>query len=262
MKRSSHLTLAIVLLSALTLALAQETPAPKESASKKPAAAHHEAHDVDPLALKVFYAVAQPIQQAHTFAFTALISEEQPTTNGQVVTEFHSVECVVQRPDKLHLTFRRNSRAVQFFADAQHVTLFAPDAKLYAVLPTNASTIDAALADLNRKNVDIPIAPFLRSDLYDAAAKSALTAYVIGRVTIFDQEVHQLAFSEPDADYQLWVTGGASPRFVRAEIVNKQLPGKPRTILQFLDWKIDPQVTAEEFTFHKPAGASQISFRP
>ena len=55
------------------------------------------------------------------------------------------------------------------------------------------------------------------------------------------------------------MTGGDAPRFVRAEVVNKKLEGKPRTIIQFLDWNLNPSVDAGDFTFNKPEDAKQIS---
>ena len=85
---------------------------------------------------------------------------------------------------------------------------------------------------------------------------------MIGRVKVYDKDVHQLAFTAPDADFQIWVTGGEAPRFVRSEVVNKKLEGKPRTIIQFLDWNLSPTVSADEFTFTKPADAVQISVLP
>jgi hypothetical protein len=40
--------------------------------------------------------------------------------------------------------------------------------------------------------------------------------------------------------------------------VNKKLEGKPRTIVQFLDWNLSPTVSADEFAFTKPADAQRI----
>jgi hypothetical protein len=115
------------------------------------------------------------------------------------------------------------------------------------------STIDAIVADAAGKNIDMPLAPFLRTYLYDRTAKVVNTAYVIGRVKVFDQDVHQLAFTSPDADWQMWVTGARShPLFV--EVVNKNLEGKPRTTIQFLDWDLNPNLGADEFTFHQTSG--------
>lgn len=214
--------------------------------------------DVDPLALQVLRAVAEPLQQAQQFSLKALISEEQLATDGQIVTFFHAVDVTVQRPDKIHLIFRGRGQQVDLYGAGGVATLYTRDSKFYAQISTKGS-IDEVVKAAEAKNIDMPIGPFLRSDFYDIVATHVTAGYVIGRVKIFDQDVHQLAFTSPDADFQLWVTGGESPRFVRAEIVNKALEGKPRTIIQFLDWNLSPSVDASDFTFNKPEGATQIS---
>jgi len=216
-----------------------------------------ETKDIDPLALDVLKAATQPIEQAQTFSFKALISEEQLATNGQVVTFFHTTEIRVQRPDKVHLIFQGRGERVDFYGTSGLITMYSPATKLYATMPAKA-TIDDNLADITAKGIDMPVGPFLSSRLYELASKNLITGYVIGRVKIYDQEVHQLAFAAPDVDWQLWVTGGESPRIVRAESVNKKLEGKPRTIVQFLDWDLSPSIPTDEFTFTKPADAHQI----
>jgi hypothetical protein len=216
-----------------------------------------ETKDVDPLALDVLRAVTQPIEQAKALSFKALVSEEELATNGQIVTFFHTVSVTLQRPDKIHLTFQGRGHRVEFYGSDGKITMYAPDVNLYTTMATK-STIDATLDDMNAKGADIPIGPFLRDDGYKRAAANVITGYVIGRVKLFDQDVHQLAFTAPDADWQIWVTGGENPRIIRVEIVNKKLEGKPRTNIQFLDWDLNPSIAADEFTFTKPADAQQI----
>jgi hypothetical protein len=48
--------------------------------------------DVDPLALDVLRAVAEPVEKAQSFSFKALVGEEELATDGQIVTFFHSVD--------------------------------------------------------------------------------------------------------------------------------------------------------------------------
>jgi hypothetical protein len=240
----------LLLLSALALCcFAQDKPGAKSKAT--------EAKDVDPLALDVLKAVTQPIEQAQTFSFKALVNEEQLATNGQIVTFFHMSEITVQRPDKAHLIFRGAGERVDFYGTNGSITMYAPDTKLYTTIPAKA-TIDDNLADITAQGIDMPVGPFLSSHLYELATKNLITGYVIGRVKIYDQDVHQLAFTSPDVDWQLWVTGGESPRIVRAESVNKELEGKPRTIVQFLDWNLNPTISPNEFTPAKPADAQRI----
>jgi hypothetical protein len=216
-----------------------------------------ETKDVDPLALDVLKAVTQPIEQAQAFSFKALISEEQLATNGQIVTFFHTTEITVQRPDKTHLIFKGRGERVDFYGTNGSITMYSPDAKLYATVPAKA-TIDENLVDISAKGIEMPVGPFLSSHFYELVSKNLITGYVIGRVKIYEQDVHHLAFTSPDVDWQLWVTGGETPRIVRAESVNKKLEGKPRTIVQFLDWNLNPTIAPDEFTFAKPADAQQI----
>ena len=217
--------------------------------------------DVDPLAMRVLKAVSDPLQQAQTFSFTALVGEEDLASNGQIITSFHAIQVTVQRPDKIHVVFKGSGQRVDYYNSGGSAFLYAPDAKLYVTLPGKGS-IDASLDALRARDIDVPIGPFLRSNFYALAEKAVNTAYVIGRVKIFDQDVHQLAFSSEDADYQIWVTGGDAPRFVRSEIVNKNIEGNPRTTIQFLDWDLSPTVSADDFTFTKPADAHEIEFIP
>jgi hypothetical protein len=216
-----------------------------------------ETKDVDPLALDVLKAATKPIEQSQAFSFRALVSEEQLATNGQIVTFFHTTEITVQRPDKTHLIFKGRGERVDFYGTKGSITMYAPDANLYATVPAKA-TIDENFADITAKGIDMPVGPFLCSNLYEMTSENLITGYVIGRAKIYDQDVHQLAFTSPDVDWQLWVTGGESPRIVRAESVNKRLEGKPRTIVQFLDWNLSPTIAPDEFTFTKPADAHQI----
>jgi hypothetical protein len=247
--------LAFLMLSFLTPYLPAQEKQPKKQTTPV------QTKDVDPLALDVLHAVATPLEQAQAFSFKALVSEEELGTNGQILTFFRSVDVTVQRPDKVHMVYRGKGERVDFYGVNSSITMYAPDPKLYTTIPAK-STIDANLTDLYTKGVDMPIGFFLRSNLYDLAAKAVTTGYVIGRVKIFDQDVHQLAFTAPDADSQIWVTGGETPRFVRVETVNKQLEGKPRTIIQFLDWTLNPTFPADEFTFTKPADAHEIEMQP
>ena len=238
--------------------LAGSLPAQEKQATQAESA---QAKDVDPLALDVLRAVAEPVEKAQAFTFKALISEEEVASNGQIVTFFHTTTVTVQRPDKIHLVFEGRGQRVDFFTANGKTIMYAPDASLYTTV-SSKGTIDEIVKDLDARDVDVPIAPFLRSDFYDLAAKMVTTGYVIGRVRLFDQDVHQLAFSSEDADWQLWVTGGEKPRFVRAEVVNKNLEGQPRTIIQFLDWDLNPTLSPTEFTFTKSADAREINMLP
>ena len=215
------------------------------------------AKDIDPLALQVLKAATEPIRQAQSYSFRALVSREQTGTNGQVITLFHFSEVTVQRPDKLHVEFHGRGKEVQLFYSAGESVLYTPEAKLYTSI-SSPKTIDATLDALEKRDIFIPIRNFLESDPYQSLTDDLLTGYVIGQVMLFDQPVHQLAFTEPDAEWQVWVVGGEKPLIRRLQVIDKNKPGQPRIIVDFLDWNLNATPSSDLFTFTKPSDAKEI----
>ena len=226
---------------------AQQPGTPESSAAK----------DIDPLSLQVLKAATDPLKGAKTFSFRALVSRETLGSNGQIVTLFHLSEVTVQRPDKLRLNFHGRGKDVQLYYNAGNAVLYTPEEKLFALVPA-AKTIDATLETLEKKNVFLPIRNFLSSDPYQSLSDDLMTGYVVGQVMLFDEPVYQLAFTEPDAEWQLWVIGGEHPRVRRLQVVDKSKPGHPRMVVDFLDWNLQAQPSADLFTFAKPSDAKQI----
>jgi hypothetical protein len=213
--------------------------------------------DIDPLALQVLKAATDPIRESHSYSFRVLVSREHLGTNGQVITLFHFSDVTVQRPDKLYVDFRGQGKRVELFYNAGQSVLYTPDEKLYTQL-SSPSTIDATLDALEKRDVFIPIRNFLQSDPYQSLTDGLLTGYVIGKVMLFDQVVHQLAFTEKGAEWQLWVIGGDQPRVRRLQVIDKTKPEHPRVIVDFLDWDLNASPSADLFTFKKPDDAKEI----
>lgn len=234
----------LFLVSVCALARAQQPDAAKEK-------------DIDPLALQVLQKAMEPIHQATSYSFRVLVSHEQLGTNGQVVTLFNTTEATVQKPDRLHIDFRRSGKEVELFFDGGDVVLYSPAAKLYTSIKA-PKTIEATLDSLDQKAIFIPIRNFLDPDPYKSLADDVQTAYILGRVEILDQTVHQLAFTEPGAEWQLWVVGGDQPRILRLQVIDTSTPYKGRTTVQFLDWNFNPGVNPATFTFAKPSDAAEI----
>lgn len=213
--------------------------------------------DIDPLALKVLKAATDPLREAKSFSFRALVSREDVGTNGQVITLFNLSDVTLQRPDKLHVDYRGRGKKVQLFYNAGQFVLYTPEEKLYTSISCS-KTVDSALEDLDKRNVFIPIRNFLGSDPYQSLTDNLVTAYVIGQVMLFDEPVHQLAFTEPKAEWQLWVVGGDRPRIRRLQVIDKTNPWHPRITVDFLDWDLNAAPSPDLFTFNKPPDAKEI----
>lgn len=246
----SCFTIVVLILTGGATSLGQE-PAEK---SAKPSAATTK--DIDPLALQVLKAATDRIHNAKAYSFHVTISRENLGTNGQVITQFSSSEFTVAQPNKLHVDFRGRGTEVQLVYNAGQTTLFTPESKLYTSFQ-GAATIDGALGNLEKRDIFLPTANFLQSDPYKSLTRDLIEAYVIGRAEIGGETVHQLAFTEPHAEWQLWVTGGPEPTIKRLEVINKAESYRPRTVVEFSNWNFSASPDPALFTFNS-AGATQI----
>jgi hypothetical protein len=227
------------------------------SQTQNPSSSPQTSNDIDPLALKVLKAATEPIREAKGFSFRALVSMEHLGSNGQIITLFHLSEITMLRPDKLRVSFHGRGKEVELFYNAGQSVLYSPEAKLYTTIPSY-KTIDVTLNELQKKDVFIPVSNFLHSDPYQSLTKGLKSGYVIGKVMLFDQPVHHLAFTSADADWQLWVIGGDKPLVRRLEVVDKRTPEHPRVVVDFLDWDLNANPRNDLFTFQTPADAKEI----
>jgi len=244
-----------MLLCGSMLLIAQTPPA-----REKPAKAADQKTDIDPLALKVLKAVTDPIRDAKTYSFRTRQMRENLGTNGQIITYFTNSEVTVSRPDKLHVTFKgRGGQEAELFYNAGTAVLYSPGPKLYARI-TTAKTLDGVLDELEKRNIYLPVKNFLESDPYAALAPDLKTGYVIGKVDVFGKPVHQLAFTEDKAEWQLWTTGEPNPRIRMLQVIDKGRTHQPRVVVEFTDWNLNATAKPDMFTFKAPAGAREIEF--
>ncbi len=217
--------------------------------------------DLDPDALSVLKATVGSIASAKTYSFKVLVSRDREATNNQLITYFNYDTVTVSRPDKLRIDIDGEHNDVQFFFNGSKATLFEPEHKLY-VSQAAPDSIDGMLQNLEKRGVSFPMSDLLASNPYDALVKGLQTAYVIGRVNIDQKTFTHLVFTEPSADWQLWVEPGDKPVPRALVIIYKKVPGSPRITMDFKDWNLNAEAPADMFEFAKPNDAHEIQFLP
>jgi hypothetical protein len=214
--------------------------------------------DLDPLALQALKTATEPIKDAKAFSFRILTSRDLVGTNDQIITQFSVSEITVQRPNKLHITFRGRGEPVELFYDGTGKTvLYSPSVKLYTTIATS-TTIDGMLSAAEQRGMFIAVRNLLESDPYKSLTDDLTTAYIVGKTSLFDQEVHHLAFTEAGAEWQMWILSGDKPTVRRLEVINQEDPHHPRVVVDFMDWNFNASPSADMFTFNKPSDAREI----
>ena len=105
-----------------------------------------------------------------------------------------------------------------------------------------------------------PFADVLWSDVYARLTKDLATALYVGQSTVGGVQTDHLAFTAGELDWEIWI--GARDRLPRLMIgAYRNLPRSPTFLVEFMDWKLNPPVTAATFTPAIPPGATKIEFK-
>jgi len=216
---------------------------------------------VEPRVLTALKLMSDQLRAASSYSFTVHVMEEEPATNGQMLDFFKVIHVEVKRPDKLRLTQKSDGTETTIWYDGKNVTLMPASQQFYASLPA-APTLNGTLPVLrDHLEVNQFVRTFLSDDPYAEFTDGLSTGNEVGFVDVRDQKVLQIAFTEPDASWQLWLSGPKPMLPSRLAVIYKTAPDAPRAALEFSDWNLNAGIPDQTFVFTKPAGAKQVDFK-
>ena len=228
--------------------------------AKQPAVTTGTSPELEPVAMQALKTMSNQLQAARSFTFTARIMREEPATNGQMLDFFKHINVEIERPNKMRLEVKSDTSDVDLWFDGKNLTMMPAREKMYTTLPATG-TIDNAIAALkSQTQAHLPLLPFLESDPYKTLADGLQSANEVGIVNVDGEQLLHLAFREPDADWQLWVTGPNPVLPHRLAIIYKNIEGQPRVNVEFTNWKMNPQIPKQTFLFTKPQGAVSVGW--
>jgi hypothetical protein len=183
------------------------------------------------------------------------------SVNGQLLDFFGESTVLLSRPNKVHVKTEGDRFGASLWYDGKTMTIYTDKSPFYA--QTDAPpAIDAAIQMLmERFQLSLPSAGFLFQDPYARMMDGVKTAFDAGVSPVDGVSCRHLAFSEAEADWQVWIEEGAKPLPRRIAVTYKKLPGAPRIVAALSDWNLAPEPPASEFTFVAPPGAKKVDWK-
>lgn len=216
---------------------------------------------IEPQALDVLKQVSALIAGARSFTFRAASAREELATTGQAITFFSRLEIAVKRPNHLRVDVGGDVDNYSLWFDGLRVALASPAKNVYSTVPYSGN-IDGLLSILaKRYNVYVPVTVLLSSNLYAVLSDGLLTGFEVGQVFQGGEVVRQLAFTEQNVDWQVWVQMGGRPLPKRLALTYKAQKGAPREWYEFRDWNLAADVPPERFIFTPEPGAAKIAIK-
>lgn len=236
-----------------------QTPAPKAPAP--PEATPVPPQPLEPEALARLKAMSDLLKGASSFTFKATTDREQPSTNGQMLDFFNVSQIAVTRPNQVRLDTKGGLQDASLWYDGKTVTIYSTKSSFYAQAPAPASIDEMVLMLMDRFQMPLPTAGFVLKDPYAKMTEGVKTAFDAGEAVIDGVACRHLAFSEEEADWQVWVENGAKPLPHRIAVTYKNTPGAPRVVTTLSDWNLAPKISAGDYTFKAPAGATKVDWK-
>ncbi|HTO88981.1 MAG TPA: DUF2092 domain-containing protein [Thermoanaerobaculia bacterium] len=216
---------------------------------------------LEPEALAQLKAMSDLLKDTARFTFKATADREQPSVNGPMLDFFSVSQVAVSRPNQLRVETKGDLHAASLWYDGKMVTIYSLKSSFYGQTAAPATIDETVLMLMDRFQMPLPAAGFLLKDPYSKMMEGVKTAFDAGDAEIDGVACRHLAFSEEDADWQVWVEKGAKPLPRRIAVTYKKIQGAPRVVSTLSDWNLSPKIAAGEFTFSPPAGAKKVDWK-
>jgi hypothetical protein len=243
MMKNRLLTISVILLISTPQAWAQETV-------------------IDPSAVNMLQRMTDYLSNLSAFTVHTQNTLEHVIETGQRIDEDLSVSMTLNRPDKLHAKRLGGLIKQTFYYDGKSLTIYNQNENVYATSPA-PGTIEEML-DYARETLGLilPASDLAYRNMYSILMQDVTSAMVVGKAVINDQTCNHLAFSRPDADFQIWVTAEERPLPCKYVVTDKSDPVLISTTSIFSNWNFKPSITDSSFTHVPSKGVEEVNFLP
>jgi hypothetical protein len=247
---------ALLAVAGLATAQAQQQPA-APAASKPDLGAKVE---IDPAALALVKAMSDRLAAAKSMSFTAITTYESPDRTGEPLAYTTLSQVTMQRPNKLKVITLGDGPRTEFYYDGKTVQAYEPATNIVATVEAPDTTDAMLRAAFEYAAIYFPFTDLIVSDPLAVITENLRIAFVVGKsIVVGGVPTDIVVLVGKYAHVQLWIgSEDKLPRMARAIFLGD--PSHYRHTVQLSDWKLDPPLAPDTFTWTAPAGATRVPF--
>jgi hypothetical protein len=202
------------------------------------------------------------LAETEALSVNADIDFEIVTRNGEKLQFSSFATAIVQRPDQFHIQRQGMVANADLIFDGETLTVYGNRNNVYTQRDVPGTIDDAIRAFELETGIPAPGGDLLFADPYAVLSTGVESSTYMGTAYVNGIECHHLAFREDDVDWQLWVQVGDQPLPMKYVITSKWITAAPQYEIRLRDWNTNPQITAQQFTFSAPEGATRLEDLP
>jgi len=167
----------------------------------------------------------------------------------------------VQRPDRMAVDSISDDNHQRIVYDGESFTTIDLPRNLYGTVPMRG-TIDEVLDKLATDyGMTLPMEDILYKDIYERLSARITGGQYLGEETVAGVKCDHVAFTQDDADWEIWIQQGDTP-IPRMIVINyKDMAGEPRYMMMVTKWDTAP-IPESAFELKLPEGATKIDLMP
>ena len=208
---------------------------------------------IEPRAERILKAAIGHLTAAKSYMVRGELSNEMQVAGGQRIEYSSTLQAAVRRPDRVWTRVEGQLRQASNWYDGKTFTHLEMGTNAYASWPAPATTDE--LLDTMKEKLGFlpPLAVLMRDDPFKGGLTKIKSGIYVGKAVVRGSTCSQLAFTQEDIDWQVWVDE-VVPVIRRVVITYKKLPGAPRFAVAFTDWDFNAHAPGFRLRVRAAAG--------
>ena len=216
--------------------------------------------EIEPEAIQLLKRMTDYVAGLKQFRATADTTIEAVMPSGQKLQFGNRVVVTVQRPNKMRAERVGELVNQTFYYDGKTLSMNLPDQKYHATVEA-PPTLEAML-DFARDKLDIvaPGSDIIYKNAFERFNEALTSAFVVGKAVVDGVRCDQIAFRNPEVDWQIWIQEGDQPLPRKFIVTSKRMPQSPQFVVVLSKLDVAPNITDDTFKFVQPEGSQRIEF--
>ena len=205
---------------------------------------------IDPLAMEIAGNAARFLAGQSSMSFEWIVTHDEIVEGREKITFFRSGTNSLVRGAGFVSRTERGGTLRDFYYDGETFTIASPSEGFYASAEFDGGFEALIIAARERFDTALPLWSIMSETLGQNAVEKIEGAAYLGTTLIRGNEVHHLAFTEYEEDWQIWIsTDEERPVPLMLIGTDPYQQGWPQYRALFLDWTFDIDTPDGGFTY-------------
>ncbi len=216
------------------------------------------AKELDPTQL--IEQMSKEIAGLQSFILQGHTSVDARLEAGQIIEHSSQIMMRVVRPGSIHITNKSLETTKEIYFEDHLITIYDSSTGFYGQKQFPSEVESPLIYAIDNLGIDVPLIDFLDQDLTRRLVEDASEVQYLGESLMRDRTYHHIGIRMREVDIQLWIEAKGPPLPGKLVISAKWEGGAPRTV-SFMDWRLNPKISAQDLKFEVPEGAVKIEIQ-